>query len=130
MKNLGWALKQLSNYSGIGGDEPPKKNVYTSQQQIDRDNAWARNLLARQNAPGFLVNNSVVARKVGDPIPQFVVQGTPPLTPNNRKTDLPKGVTVDDIINDNGNYGYIDPVYGAFVAVDPQAIYSKYKSKK
>lgn len=124
-------LKNLSGIIGGGGEEPkPKKDVYTSKEQINRDNKFARDFLTRKGAPSWLANNSVVARNVGDPMPQFVYQGTPPVT-TTLQTSLPNGVSVEDVFQTNeGQYGYLHPQQGTFIQVDPQAIYQKYGAKK
>jgi hypothetical protein len=118
-----------------GGEDPPKKtgSVYTSQQQINKDNNFAKDFLARHGAPSYFVNNAVVARKVGDPVVQFVDQtGRPsnvlkPLL----QTMLPNGVSINDVFQTkDGTYGYLHPQQGTFIQVDPQAIYSRYGLKK
>lgn len=124
-------LKNLLGSFGGGGEDPPKKKVYTSQKDIDRDNLWLRDFLTRHGAPG--ANNMVVARDIGDPMPKFITpDGKPyqvdkPLLP----TTLPFGVSINDVYQTNeGQYGYMHPQNGNFVQVDPQAVYSKYGAKK
>jgi hypothetical protein len=124
----------LNTMAGVigGGEDPkdskPSKKVYTSQDQITKDNTALRDLLFRQGAPSYLVNNSVVARKVGDPIPQY--EHPNGIMPDNqsRQTTLPNGVSVNDVFQTrDGQYGYMHPQQGTFVAVEPNAIFSKYK---
>jgi hypothetical protein len=118
-----------------GGEDPkdvPKKSTYTSQSQINKDNDWLRSFLLRKGAPQFLASNSVVARKVGDQIPQFEYpQGRPTnmLKPS-LLTALPMGVSVNDVFQTKeGTYGFMHPQQGTFVQVDPSAIYQKYGKK-
>lgn len=116
----------------VGGGEDPKpksaKPVYTSQEQINKGNAFARDFLERHGAPQYFINNSVVARKVGDPIPQFIGQGGTNADRQPAQTKLPSGVSVNDVFqNQDKQYGYIHPQNGNWVQVDPQAIYSNYK---
>lgn len=117
-----------------GGEDPPKKStVYTSHEQIAADNNFARNFLARHGAPQYLVNNSVVARNIGDPIPQFEYPNGKPsiLDKPILQTELPFGVTIKDVVQvQGGKYGYYHPQNGNFVQVDPQAIYLKYGGGK
>lgn len=123
-------MKAISKkYSG-GGEEPPKKNVYTSRQQIERDNEWVRNFLARKNAP--MAETSVVARDIGDPVPKFsYLSGGQPTSKPVLQTALPLGVSVNDVFQTSeGTYGYYHPQQGTFIQVDPQAIYSRYGAKK
>ena len=120
----------------LGGGEDPKENptkkVYTSQSQITKDNNFAKDFLARHGAPGYFVNNAVVARKVGDPVVQFVDQTGRPssmLKPV-LQTTLPMGVSINDVFQTkDGQYGYLHPQQGSFVQVDPSAIYQKYGKK-
>ncbi len=118
---------------GIGGEDPkdkPSKKVYTSQDQITKDNSTLRNLLFRQGAPSFLANNSVVARKVGDPIPQYEYPNGRPSNIDRPvlQTTLPMGVSINDIFQTKeGRYGYMHPQEGNFIQVEPNAIFSKYK---
>ncbi len=119
----------------VGGEDPkaPSKKVYTSQEQINADNNALRSLLYRQGAPSFLASNSVVARKVGDPIPQYdYPNGKPSMVDRPiLQTTLPLGVSVDDVFQSKGGaYGYMHPQQGTFVQVDPNAIYQKYGKKK
>ncbi len=131
---MGTFLNGMAKLLGIGGGEDPKANpskkVYTSQDQITKDNAALRNLLYRQGATPFLVNNSVVARKVGDPIPQYEYpNGRPPNVDRPvLQTTLPMGVSINDVFQTKGGvYGYMHPQEGTFVQVEPNAIFSKYK---
>jgi hypothetical protein len=121
----------------VGGGEDPKslpsKKVYTSQAQINNDNNALRSLLYRQGAPSFLASNSVVARKVGDPIPQYeYTNGKPSIMDRpTLQTTLPLGVSVNDVFQTKeGRYGYMHPQQGTFIQVDPSAIYQKYGKKK
>lgn len=121
-------LKNLLGSFGGGGDEPPKKGVYTSRKDIDRDNNFVKDFLARHGVP--MANQMVVARNIGDQIPQFV-------TPDGRlyqvdrpqlQTTLPKDVSINDVFQTKeGTYGYMHPQNGNWVQVDPQAVYTKYK---
>ena len=135
MTHLGWLLKGLVNNSGIGGggEDPQKKNVYSSRKDIDKDNEFAKNFLARHGAPSYFVNNAVVARNLGDPKVQFEYQnGRPPIVDTPAlQTVLPMGVSINDVFQTNqGTYGFMHPQNGTFVQVDPQSIYSKYGAKK
>lgn len=102
---------------------------FTSQQQIVDANEAERAKLRGKNVDPWLANNTVVGRRVGDPIPQYEYpQGMPqPQAP--RATSLPFGVTIDKVINTQEGYGYEHPQNGNFVLVDPQAIYNKYGQK-
>jgi len=119
----------------IGGEDPkekPSKPVYTSQALINKDNAFAKDFLARHGAPSYFVNNAVVARKIGDPVVQFVDQNGRPKIVDKPilQTVLPMGVSVNDVFQTKeGTYGYLHPQQGSFVQVDPQAIYQKYGKK-
>lgn len=123
-------LKNIAQSIGGGGEDPPKKNVYTSQKEINKDNTWVQDFLMRKGAP--MANMTVVARDIGDAKPKFVysggsVQPDKPLL----QTVLPMGVSVNDVYQTNeGQYGYYHPQNGNWVQVDPQAIYSKYGGKK
>ncbi len=126
-------LQNMAQIVG-GGDEPPKSKgkVYASQQQINKDNDFARDFLSRHGAPQYYINNTVVARKVGDPIPQFIGQDGQPIKDKgkNLQTTLPNGVSINDVIKTDSGYGFMHPQQGNWVEVDPQAIYQKYGSKK
>jgi len=118
---------------GGGGEEPKKKGVYTSRQEIDKDNQFAKDFLTRHNAPSYFANNAVVARNIGDPKVQFEYANGKPSVINSPalQTSLPFGVSVNDVFQTNqGTYGYMHPQNGSFVQVDPQSIYSKYGGKK
>ncbi len=126
----------LSNLAGVigGGEEDPKgspsKKVYTSQKQIDVDNKWVQDFLMRHGAPN--ASNMIVARDVGESMPKFVYANgsTQPDKPN-LQTALPNGVSINDVFQTKeGQYGFYHPQKGTFIQVDPQAIYSKYGSKK
>jgi len=132
MTHLGWLLKGLPNIIG-GGEDPQKKKTYTSQKEINKDNEFAKNFLARHNAPSYFVNNAVVARNIGDPKVQFEYPNGRPAVVNTPElqTSLPFGVSVNDVFQTNqGTYGYMHPQNGVFIQVDPQSIYSKYGGKK
>lgn len=123
-------LKRVMMSIGGGGGEEPKKNVYTSRMQIDKDNAFVKDFLMRHGAPQ--ANMAVVARDIGDPIPQFVTpEGRPYVVDKPAlQTTLPTGVSVDDVFRTNeGIYGFMHPQNGNFVQVDPNYIYSKYKKE-
>jgi len=128
-------MKNTRLSASLGGGEDPKapsKKVYTSQEQINRDNNFAKDFLARHGAPQYFVNNAVVARKVGDPMVQFVDQTGRPSTMLKPvlQTMLPMGVSINDVFQTkDGTYGYLHPQQGSFVQVDPQAIYQKYGKK-
>lgn len=109
-----------------GGEEPPKKGEsFKSQQEIAAANNWVRDLLARQNADPYLVQNSVVARNVGDSIPAFIQRGTRPAMVQ-RATTLPFGISINDVVETNEGYGYYDNQSGRFIPVDAQAIFGRY----
>ena len=113
-----------------GGEEPKSKNVYTSQKDINKDNAWVRDFLLRKGAP--MASQAVVARDIGDAKPKFVMQqgSVQPDRPK-LQTTLPMGINIDHVFqNQNGQYGYQHPTEDYFVQVDPQAIYQKYGAKK
>ena len=113
-----------------GGEEPKGKKVYTSQEQINKDNAYLREMLLRKGAPQFLAKNSVVARNVGDQIPQYEYANGKPSNVGKPvlQTTLPSGVSINDVFQDNsGRYGYFHPQQGTWVQVDQDAIYQKYK---
>lgn len=115
---------------GGGGETPPAKgSVYTSQEEINKANKFARDFLARRNSPDYFVRNAVVARKVGEPVVPFVRVGANVPDTSNLATELPMGVTVDDVFGtSDGQYGYYHPQHGNFVPVNLEAILSKYKS--
>jgi hypothetical protein len=121
---------------GGGGDDPnpysllrKAASVYTSQQQIDRDNAFLKSFLQRHNAPKWDVENSVVARKVGDKIP-FFQQSPLRAMQGSGLTDLPRGVTINDVVQTQDGYGFFHPQEGNWIPVDAQAIFQKYGNKK
>ncbi len=129
-------IKPNRSIFNVGGGEDPKepsKKVYTSQQQITNDNNALRSLLLRQGAPSYLVSNSVVARKIGDPIPQYAYPSGKPYMVDRPilQTSLPMGVSVNDVFQTkDGTYGYLHPQQGTFIQIDPNAIYQKYGKKK
>lgn len=116
-----------------GGEDPkekPKGGTFKSQKELNDWNAWTQNFLMRKNAP--MAAQSVVGRDIGDAKPKFVyaANSVQPDRPN-LQTALPMGVSVNDVFQTNdGLYGYMHPQEGTFIQVDPQAIYSKYGSKK
>jgi hypothetical protein len=114
-----------------GGEDPPKKNVYTSQKDIDRDNAFVKDFLTRHGDPN--ASRMVVARDIGDAIPKFITPDGRPAIVNKPilQTVLPLGVSINDVFQTKeGQYGYYHPQQGTFIQVDPQAIYSRYGGKK
>lgn len=126
-------LNMMTKNIGGGGEEPKSKNVYTSQDQINKDNDFVRKFLTRKGAPSWLANNSVVARNIGDPVPQFVYSNGKPTNIDNPnlQTTLPNGIGINDVFQTkDGTYGYMHPQQGTFIQVDPQAIYGKYGGKK
>ena len=130
-------MKNTRLNASLGGGEDPKdtspKKTYTSQEQITKDSNWAKAFLARKGAPQYFITNAVTARKVGDPVPQFVYQNGMPANVQSPtlQTALPMGVSVNDVFQTKeGTYGYMHPQQGTFIQVDPQAIYSKYGLKK
>ena len=118
---------------GGGGEDPkekPKKNVYTSQKEIDADNRWVQEFLLRKGAPNAAT--TIVGRNVGDAKPKFIVPNGMPMANNPMlKTVLPLGISINDVFQTNdGQYGYYHPQEGTFIQVDPQAIYTRYGAKK
>lgn len=102
--------------------------VFQSQEQINARNANLRALLARQNEDPYFVLNAVEARKVGDPIPQYI--GDVNRTPTALATSLPSGVTPSMVEQTREGYGYFHPQQGTFVPVDPNAIFSSSMANK
>lgn len=110
-------------------DPKPRQKVFTSQAEITAANQELRTQLARQKAPKYFVENSVVANKIGDPYPIF--QADPNKAGANvpKANTLPFGVTVDDVVNTQSGHGYYHPQNGNFVPVDANSIYAQYKPK-
>lgn len=124
-------MVNLSMLGKIFGGEDPKQpsGTYTSQQQIDKDNAFLKSFLQRKGASNWDVENSVVARKVGDKMPYF--QRSPlRAMQGNGLTDLPRGVTINDVVQTQDGYGFFHPQEGNWIPVDAQAIFQKYGNKK
>lgn len=128
----GYTHEDINSYlQGLGGEDPTqpkKKAVFTSQEQINKANEFVRDLLRRQNVDTFNVENTYVAKKVGDPMPEWVFNGVPYNT--NRATDLPYGVKISDVVDTQEGYGYFHPQNGNWVPVDINAITAKYGKKK
>lgn len=113
---------------GGGGETPPAKgSVYTSQEEINKANEFARNFLMRKNVDPYFARNAIVASKIGDPKIRFETTGLQP-APLSLATELPMGVSVDDVVSTKGGYGFFHPQTGNFVPVDMDAILTKYKS--
>lgn len=114
-----------------GGGEDPKQPIktYTSQEQINKDNAFVKDFLQRHGASNWDVNNSVVARRVGDKMPTWETNRLVPMR-TNVLYDLPSGVTINDVVQTNEGYGFYHPQYGNWIPVDPQAIFQKYGQPK
>lgn len=122
------ATTKIKIVKGGGEDPPAKKNVYTSQEQINKANEFARAFLQRRNAPEFLAKNTVVARNIGDPVVPFERVGAAVNT-ENLQTVLPTGIRVEDVVSTkDGQYGYFHPQNGNFVPVNIDAILGRYKS--
>lgn len=122
-------------YGGIlnGGDptkpKKPKVETYTPET-LKADTDFARAFVQRKEGPSFMASNATVG-KVGEPRIQFEYQNPQLLDTSPKQGYLPRGVTVDDVfLNQQGQYGYLDPQYDKFVVVDPTTIYSLYGKKK
>lgn len=108
-----------------GGNVP----AYQNYDQIQHDNDFARQFVARKGAPGWLAQNTVVARNIGDPKVQFQYKGAQQPATVKPAYTLPTGVTSDDIFQTNeGQYGYYNNDSN-FTPVDAATIYSMYGHK-
>lgn len=127
-------------YGGTMGDKKPTGTVtttlpasrYNSEEEIAKDNKFARDFSRRHSSNEYLNENTVVARNVGDPKVQFVDQNGKLVSHNSPKlgTTLPGGVSINDVFQTSeGQYGYYHPQNGTFNPVDSQAIYSRYGQK-
>lgn len=124
-------------FDGSFVDETPIKKLqagggvpkYTSYDQINKDNTFARDFASRHGAPSWLAQNSYVARDVGSPMVQFQHTGAAPQGPSKLATTLPTGYTADDVFQTNeGQYGYYNNDSN-FTPVDAATIYSLYGKK-
>jgi hypothetical protein len=118
-----------SNFLNRIGGEDPKQPIYTSKQQIDKDNAFTKAFLQRHGAPQWQVENSVVGRNVGDKMP-FFQQSPLRAMQGSGLTDLPRGVTINDVVQTQDGYGFFHPQEGNWIPVDAQAIFQKYGGNK
>ncbi len=135
MQNVLSTLKGLSGgLSSLFGDEDPKKKakVFKTQAEVNAANRLAKKFAEREGHP--MAQDVYVGRKPGDPEPPFIDYKTggefvPNMVSGKKMYDLPKGLSIEDVLNVDGQYGYIDPVQGNFVAVDAPTIFSKYGKK-
>ena len=112
----------------IGDDPPKKKAVFTSQVQIDQANTFLRDLLRRQGVDETQIMNTYAGRNIGDAIPEFVTNGQQNTTP--RATNLPSGVTINDVVSSQQGYGYFHPQEGTWIPVDISAVTQRYGQNK
>lgn len=101
---------------------------YTSQSQIDAANAFAKEFAKRKGTMN--PQEAYVARKIGDPVAQFLGEDGKPFVmrgiPTKRVHSLPRGVNLEDIHSEQGLYWYNDPTSGDLVDVDPSVV-SKFR---
>lgn len=120
----------LLDFKFGGGDEPkPKRSLYKSREEINRDNQFLRDFLARRNVQGFLLQNSVTGRNIGDTKPIWEYQGAQ-MSQRPQLTELPMGVGLKDIELTKDGYGFWHPQSGNFVPVNMEAITMKYGRPK
>lgn len=115
------------------GDEKPKIEVFKTQQEIDNANQLARRLSKEKGL--VLADEMYVAKKIGDPKPEFVSpSGQPIASPPQNIKQLPKvlppGMTIKDVKSEQGIFWYDDPHTGDPVEIDGGAILAKYGPKK
>jgi len=107
----------------FGGKEPITGGgggTYKTQAEVEAANAEARRIAKKQ---GLLTgDDTIAARRVGDPRVQYVnPDGTPyvPLPTKTLTTKVPKGVELE---SDQGLFWYTDPTTGDPVDVDPSVL--------
>ena len=110
----GGKLKAYAGYTG-GGEDPGKgapKKAFTTQAEVDAANKFAQEFMKRKFPDSNSASNPLdmyVAKKPGDPIPQFVdTKGNPWVdlsAPRKKAYNVPHYINLEDIQGDS-QYGY------------------------
>lgn len=118
---------QLRRVFGGGGENPPTRPVFKTQEEVNAANAAAKAYALRTGMVSG--ENTYVARKPGDPKPFVTYEGTPPpagATERKLATTLPSGLGLNDIKGHENSFWYEDPQTGNVVDINPGVVFSKF----
>src|SRR4029079_4933186 len=100
-KTMKAGRKKPYKFAGTSVREIPMQigGVVENDEQLAAVNAMAKRFALKQGAPQSLVSETVGARKIGDPIPQFFYPNGQVAAPQNLPRTLPTGVSINDVEN-------------------------------
>jgi hypothetical protein len=103
-----------------GGGKKPPAQVFKTQQEVDAANELAKQMALKRGLVSG--EHTYVARKPGDPMPQFIdaATGKPYVEPAIKPKTwyVPQHVRREDIFTHEGNAWYVDPQTGDIVDID------------